>query len=54
MLVEVLLPLNFNHGFTYESNKKLKIGNLVLVSFKNKEVVGVVWSLSYRDDALKR
>ena len=45
MLVEVLLPLNFNHGFTYESNKKLKIGNLVLVSFKNKEVVGVVWSL---------
>ena len=46
MLVDVLLPLNFDHSFTYGSNKKLKIGNLVLVSFKNKEIVGVVWDLN--------
>ena len=45
MLVDVLLPLNFDHGFTYQSDKKLKIGHLVLVSFKNKEIVGVVWDL---------
>ena len=46
MLVDVLLPLNFDHSFTYGSNKKLKIGNLVLVYFKNKEIVGVVWDLN--------
>ncbi len=45
MLVDVLLPLNFDHSFTYLTNKKLKIGNLVLVSFKNKEIIGVVWDL---------
>ena len=43
MLVDVLLPLNFDHGFTYQSDKKLKIGHLILVSFKNKEIVGIVW-----------
>tara|TARA_B100000963_G_scaffold313346_1_gene291223 strand:+ start:309 stop:2279 length:1971 start_codon:yes stop_codon:yes gene_type:complete len=48
MLVDVLLPLNFDHSFTYQSDKKLKIGNLVLVSFKNKEIVGVVWDLKPR------
>ena len=45
MLVDVLLPFNFDHSFTYQSDKKLKIGHLVLVSFKNKEIVGVVWDL---------
>ncbi len=48
MLADVLLPLNFDHSFTYESNKKLKIGNLVLVTFKNKEIIGVVWDLNPR------
>ena len=48
MLVDVLLPLNFDHGFTYQSDKKLKIGHLVLVSFKNKEIVGIVWDLKPR------
>ena len=46
MLVDVLLPLNFDQTFTYDSDQKLEIGHLVSVSFKNKEIIGVIWSLN--------
>lgn len=43
MLVDVLLPLNFNQLFTYKSNIDLDEGDVVRLNFKNKEVVGVIW-----------
>lgn len=46
MLVDVLLPLNFDQSFTYETDQNLKIGNFVLVSFRNKKLMGVVWKLN--------
>ena len=46
MLVDVLLPLNFDQSFTYKTDQNLKIGNFVLVSFRNKKLMGVVWKLN--------
>jgi primosomal protein N' (replication factor Y) len=46
MLVDVLLPLNFDRSFTYETNKKVKIGSFVSINFKNKEIIGVIWKLN--------
>ena len=46
MLVEVLLPLNFDQTFTYEIDQDIEIGQYVSVSFKNKEVIGVIWSIN--------
>ena len=46
MLVEVLLPLNFDQTFTYEIDQDIEIGQYVSVSFKNKEVIGVIWSVN--------
>ena len=46
MLVDVLLPLNFDRSFTYETNKKVKIGSFVSINFKNKEITGVIWKLN--------
>ena len=45
MLVDVLLPLNFDNAFTYNLNtkKNIKVGTYVLVPFKNKEIVGIIW-----------
>ena len=52
MLVDVLLPLNFDQTFTYKIDQKAEVGNIVLVSFKNKEIIGVIWSLN--SESLKK
>ena len=43
MKIPVLLPNIFDHPFTYESHKKVKVGEYVLVPFGKKDAVGVVW-----------
>ena len=45
MTLDVLLPLKFDHSFTYNLPKDInaKIGDFVLVPFQNKEIIGVVW-----------
>ncbi|MFM7673935.1 MAG: primosomal protein N', partial [Candidatus Fonsibacter sp.] len=47
MKVDVLLPLKFDHPFTYlnEKDEALEVGDFVLVPFNNKKIVGVIWSL---------
>ena len=47
MKLDILLPLKFNHPFTYQSdlNVKLKKGDYVVVPFRNKKIIGVVWDL---------
>lgn len=39
MKLDILLPLKFNHPFTYESDlqTKLKKGDYVVVPFRNKK-----------------
>ncbi len=39
---EVLLPLPFNEGFTYQATEGLKVGDVVKVSFRKKNLWGVV------------
>ena len=48
MKLDILLPLKFNHPFTYQSNlkSKLKKGDYVVVPFRNKMITGVVWNLN--------
>ena len=45
MKLDILLPLKFNHPFTYESDlqTKLKKGDYVVVPFRNKKIMGIVW-----------
>ena len=43
MEVPVLLPKIFDHPFTYNSNIKSKIGDLVEVPFGKKNEIGVIW-----------
>ena len=47
MKLDILLPLKFNHPFTYQSdlNVKLKKGDYVVVPFRNKKIIGIVWDL---------
>ena len=44
MQYPILIPNVFNHPFTYESDKILKIGTYVKVSFGKNNLTGVVWS----------
>ena len=46
MKIPVLLPNIFDHPFTYETGKKVEVGEYVLVSFGKKDAIGVVWDLS--------
>ena len=43
-LLSVLLPININYPFTYSYTEALEIGTIVKVSFRNRELYGVVWS----------
>jgi len=45
MKINILLPIKFDQAFTYsvDSSLDLKKGDYVLVPFRNKEIVGVVW-----------
>ena len=44
MKYAVLLPIIFNHPFTYESDLKLKVGDYVVVPFGKKKITGVIWN----------
>ena len=48
MTLDVLLPLKFDHPFTYNVPKEIsvKAGDFVLVPFQNKDIIGVVWGKS--------
>lgn len=41
----ILLPLAFNDVFDYQFEEKLELGDLVRVSFRNAEYIGVVWKI---------
>jgi primosomal protein N' (replication factor Y) len=45
MKINILLPIKFDQAFTYsvDSSLDLKKGDYVLVPFRSKEMVGVVW-----------
>ena len=43
-LLSVLLPININYPFTYSCSEVLEIGTIVRVSFRNRELYGVVWA----------
>lgn len=46
MILKILLPLSINKLFLYKAeldSEKIKIGMLVLVDFRGKEVIGIVW-----------
>ncbi len=49
MKAQVLLPKVFNFPFTYNSNTKSKIGNLVEVPFGSKKEIGVIWKNNYSE-----
>jgi primosomal protein N' (replication factor Y) (superfamily II helicase) len=42
MTLDVLLPLKFDHPFTYNVPKDIsvKVGDFVLVPFQNKDIIG--------------
>ena len=44
MKYPVLLPNIFNYPFTYESEKKLNIGQYVVVPFGKTNMTGIIWS----------
>ena len=48
MKLDILLPLKFNHPFTYqcEAEMMLKKGDYVEVPFRNKIIIGVVWNIN--------
>ena len=43
MKVPILLPIIFNHPFTYETDITLKVGDYVVVPFGKSKITGVVW-----------
>ena len=43
MKFPILLPNIFNHPFTYESDKKVEVGEYVVVPFGKSDAIGVVW-----------
>lgn len=48
MNVNVLLPIKFDQPFTYlfDLSGSIQVGDYVLVPFRNKQVVGVVWEVN--------
>ena len=49
MKAQVLLPKVFNFPFTYNTNTKSKIGDLVEVPFGSKKEIGVIWKNKYAE-----
>ncbi len=49
MKAQVLLPKIFNFPFTYNSNFKTEIGDLVIVPFGTKSELGVIWKNNYKE-----
>ncbi|MDA0901945.1 MAG: primosomal protein N' [Proteobacteria bacterium] len=52
IIVTVLLPLPFDHGFSYfaDANLHLKVGDMVQVPFRKKEIYGVVVAVDDKVD----
>ena len=49
MQVQVLIPTALNQAFTYESSDQITLGQVVLVPFRNKTELGVVWDSAPSD-----
>ncbi len=49
MKAQVLLPKIFNFPFTYNSNSKNELGNLVEVPFGSKNEIGVIWKNNFSE-----
>ena len=47
MKAQVLLPKIFNFPFTYNTDFKTQIGDLVEVPFGSSKEIGVVWKNNY-------
>ncbi|WP_051904404.1 replication restart helicase PriA [Hippea jasoniae] len=47
---EVLFNLAINNGFIYHSDIELEVGRRVVVDFKSKEKIGVVWRKAKKPD----
>lgn len=45
-LYEVLIPKPFNTTFTYSYDEDLKLGKIVLVEFRKKNLIGLIWGKS--------
>ena len=43
MKIPVLVPIIFDHPFTYDSDAKLGVGDYVIVPFGKNKLTGVVW-----------
>ena len=54
MKIPVLLPNIFEHPFTYESDKKVDVGQYVLVPFGKSNAIGVVWDHFEKDSNNKK
>ncbi|NBT85414.1 MAG: primosomal protein N' [Alphaproteobacteria bacterium] len=44
MQVQVLVPTGVNVSFTYEAEKSVAVGEIVIVPFRSKSTLGVIWS----------
>ena len=49
MIVNILIPLALNEPFSYKTDIDLKIGDVVLVSFGNKDFKGMVVDINIED-----
>ncbi|WP_022669836.1 replication restart helicase PriA [Hippea alviniae] len=46
----VLFPLAINGGFVYESKQEIELGRRVVVDFKSKKRIGIVWKESQKPE----
>ena len=58
MILEIILPIPVKKTFLYElterpKKKPPKIGNLVLVDFKGKKLIGIIWEIK-QNSSLKK
>ena len=53
MKIPVLVPIIFDHPFTYDSDAKLGVGDYVIVPFGKSKITGVVWDDFEKNDIKK-
>ena len=54
MKIPILLPNIFDHPFTYESDKKVEVGEYVIVPFGKTDAIGVVWDQFEKENTNKK
>jgi len=54
MKIPVLLPNIFDHPFTYETDKKVELGQYVVVPFGKTDAIGVVWDQFEEENSNKK